>query len=413
MLTHTQPPTYNLRRCRHYTSLNHEQSLRALRFAEPYTEQEDYDEQEPYTHHEHYSVSVPYSEEEQYEENEPYTTIEKQAVPVEVTHTGKTWYGKKKRRTTLETKWVDVEVQKLRPVTRTRTVTKYRTEERTRPVTLYRTVTKQRAVTRYRTATRTVPRTVQYTRPVTDFYQTALEQILEEVRATFRVPVDDVHPDDSVSRVADGMDAVSGGASDDSWSVILRSNQEYGPNCFVQDALFKVCADNDPSNSYFLHACNLVVGTQVVAADGQILQVTQIASHDVEAVLQLAADGVAPLRISPNHRVVVPGGETWARELARGDVIVCNGEQRRSLTEVETIPGPHPVFEIRFQPDAAATSSQLVIGRGTGMKAEFKTGTRDVEHESNQVIVRVLTELRDTLCRALCFGEVRGRPGSL
>ncbi|CAK9026430.1 unnamed protein product [Durusdinium trenchii] len=155
-------------------------------FAEPYTEQEDYDEQEPYTHHEHYSVSVPYSEEEQYEENEPYTTIEKQAVPVEVTHTGKTWYGKKKRRTTLETKWVDVEVQKLRPVTRTRTVTKYRTEERTRPVTLYRTVTRQRAVTKYRTATRTVPRTVQYTRPVTDFYQTALGQIVEEVRATFR-----------------------------------------------------------------------------------------------------------------------------------------------------------------------------------------------------------------------------------
>ncbi|CAE7231344.1 unnamed protein product [Symbiodinium sp. CCMP2592] len=163
----------------------------AFRFAEPYTDQEAYQEQEPYTEQERYTEQVPYTEQEAYEENEPYTVTEYQDVQVEEQRTKRRGglagaLGQRKTYTVQVTKRVPVQVQRQRPVTRQREVTRYRAEERTRPVTKYRAVTRQRDVTRYRTATRTVDRPVEYFLPVEDFHQPALEEILAEVRAEFR-----------------------------------------------------------------------------------------------------------------------------------------------------------------------------------------------------------------------------------
>ncbi|CAE7340319.1 unnamed protein product [Symbiodinium sp. CCMP2456] len=193
-------------------------------FAEPYTDQEAYQKQEPYTEQERYTEQVPYTEQEAYEENEPYIVTEYQSVQVaeeREERSKKTALGQRKTYTVQVTKSVPVQVQRRRPVTRHREVTRYRAEERTRPVTRYRAVTRQRDVTRYRTAMRTVDRTVEYFLPVEDFHQPALEAILAEVRASFRARADVIRPEDSVSQVAAGHAGDSGAeADDDSWSYI-------------------------------------------------------------------------------------------------------------------------------------------------------------------------------------------------
>ena len=296
-----------------------------VRFKEPYTDQEAYEEQEPYTDEERYTKQVPYTEQEAYEENEPYTVTEYQNVQVAEKRTKRRGLLRKKKTYTVQvTKSVPVQVQRLRPVTRHREVTRYRAEERTRPVTRYRAVTRQRDVTRCRTATRTVDRTVEYVLPVEDFHQAALEEILAEVRASFRArasvraPADVVRPEDSVSQVAASHAGDSGveAADDDSWSFI-SSGQGRGPNCFLPDALFQVSASGEAGgheDSYFLHARHLAPGSKVRAADGRTLQVTHVLEHQVSEVLELTSgDFTAPLRISPFHRVVTPGnGEVQA-----------------------------------------------------------------------------------------------------
>ena len=108
-------------------------------------------------------------------------------------------------------------------------------------MTGYRTVTRQRDVTRYRNARRTVSRTVEYFLPVEDFYQTALEQILAEIHASFRAAArDTLRPEDSIPQQQDlAMTPPAG--SDDSLSFVSIS-QGQRANCFVPDALFKVSA---------------------------------------------------------------------------------------------------------------------------------------------------------------------------
>ena len=93
--------------------------------------------------------------------------------------------GGTKTNTWTESKPVTVNVQKFRPVKRSRDVTHYRTVSKTRQVTKYRTVQRTREVTRYRSAARMVEKTVEYRVPLKDFYHQALHQILEEVRGTF------------------------------------------------------------------------------------------------------------------------------------------------------------------------------------------------------------------------------------
>jgi len=82
-------------------------------------------------------------------------------------------------------KQVSVPVTKYRAVTKHRDATAYRQETKTRTVTKYRSVTKHREVTRYRTAKKAVVKTVEYFLPIADFYQLALEQILDEARRAF------------------------------------------------------------------------------------------------------------------------------------------------------------------------------------------------------------------------------------
>ena len=291
-----------------------------VRCAEEYIDQEDYEEQEPYTAHEAYTEQEPYTEQEAYQENEPYTETVYQNIPVDVQHTKRRGglagaLGGRKTYTVQETRSVPVQVQKLRSVTRHRDVTRYRAVQRTREVTRYRPVTRQRGVTRYRTATRMVDRNVEYFLPVEDFYNQALEQILGEVRAGFRAPIDSIRPEDSVSQVsvAASIPGIPGRApsDDDSWSFI--SSARAGPQCFLPEALFQVSAGG-LDDTYFLHAQHLAPGSCVMAADGQTVRVTRVVEHQVPEILELRTGAyTAPLRISPTHRVVTPGqGQTEA-----------------------------------------------------------------------------------------------------
>lgn len=70
-----------------------------VRFKEPYTDQEAYEEQEPYSDEERYTKQVPYTEQEAYEENEPYTVTEYQNVQVAEKRTKRRGLLRKRRRT--------------------------------------------------------------------------------------------------------------------------------------------------------------------------------------------------------------------------------------------------------------------------------------------------------------------------
>jgi len=135
-------------------------------YSEPYTVPEGYQEQEPYT------------DQETYQTPETYTETEMHTVTVQEQR--QKWDGDlgrmlgwKKSYTVDVQKQVPVQVQKVRMVPATRTVTKYREVQRTRNVT------------KYRTATRTLQQTVEYKLPVEDFHHQALEQIIAEIRSTF------------------------------------------------------------------------------------------------------------------------------------------------------------------------------------------------------------------------------------
>lgn len=180
-------------------------------YAEPYLEQEAYEEQEPYSTTETYQEQVPYTYKESYTVQEPYQDTEYHIVTVQESravwkHGGiRRALGEKKTITENVTKQVPVSVTKYKTVAKDRDATGYRQEAKTRNATKYRKLTKHRGVTRYRTATRMVTKSVQYQLPIQDFYQPALDEILAAARRSFTTAavaqVDEVYPAESVSQV--------------------------------------------------------------------------------------------------------------------------------------------------------------------------------------------------------------------
>jgi hypothetical protein len=139
---------------------------------EPYETTETYTEQVPYQDTETYYEDVPYQDTETYQDSEDYTDneyrCETRTRDERVCHDQEDCHivpgrgddgGPRKECTTspacenVSRPYQDcgnVSVRKTRPVTRTRTVTKYRQEQRTRTVTKYRSEQRTRTVTKYR-----------------------------------------------------------------------------------------------------------------------------------------------------------------------------------------------------------------------------------------------------------------------
>jgi len=344
-------------------------------YSEPYQEQEAYQEQEPYNAQESYDEQVPFTYQEAYTVQEPYQDTEYHTVTVqeqrqEWKHGGvRRALGEKKTVTYNVQKQVPVTVTKYREATHYRDATGYRTETQTRTVTRYRQVTRHRNVQRYREATRMVTRAVEYTLPIQDFYQPALDQILAEARRSF-TSENDIHPEDSVSQaVPSHVGSLAVGSAGQSLGAVPDLTDDdgasswisvgAGPHCFAVDALFEVFSG---PCAYLLEAGQLVRGSYVKPAEEnqnvQQLEVQAVSKERSRTLLQLrAGPEAAPLTITPSHRMVVPASDgvgtdiRKAAELRPGDKVMCCGGKVRDITEVRTIEGDFEVVAIKFYPD--------------------------------------------------------------
>jgi len=271
----------------------------------------------------------------------------------------------------------------------------YRTVTETVPqsvevkVTKFRPVTDYRTVTRCSSATRTVSKEVTYHLPIESFFQLALDQVIAEVRATF-ARGDDIGPDDSASMVGPGPAAAAtpplqpagsplagapaapSGAPEGNPPAGASSESQVGSwvsihteaRCFMPDALFRTWAN--PSSPdlgvFFQSAQDLVRGSFVASADEtRTLEVTGVRAHPAEQVVHLhAGEGVAPLKVTPSHRVAVSVDAAGnldfrpAGELQEGDRVLCSGGTARELTRVEILAAEEATaIEISFHPDEA------------------------------------------------------------
>lgn len=245
-------------------------------------------------------------------------------------------------------------------------------------VTKYRRTTQHRIVTRSRTAKRTAFKTIENKRPIEDFHQQALQQVIEEIRCTFgsahREVSMNIDPEDSVSQVALKAAAISDQSADSdpehasSWALVDAADRptltgpaswvsdNSGPHCFVPGTLFKTTAG--PHQDFFLQCQDLVPGSRIVAADdATILEVTKIEMREADHIVMLKA-GDAVLRVTPCHRVVALADDSdnvtedvCAGKLLKGRRILGSGGVPMELTEVQTVSEQIKVFEIAFHPD--------------------------------------------------------------
>ena len=88
-----------------------------------------------------------------------------------------------------------------------------------------------------------------------------------------------------------------------------------GPCCFLTDALFKV---KTPAGIGFCEAKDLQLGSQVVAENGDIIEVKITPEHHVVHEMVELQTASTSLLISPDHRIVVPNKSTVARSSCLG-----------------------------------------------------------------------------------------------
>ena len=91
------------------------------------------------------------------------------------------------------------------------------------------------------------------------------------------------------------------------------------------------------------------------AVHDTLATVRRKAVRENRIVLNIHVDG-ASMRVTPNHRIVVPstdGGvrEVFAQQLNKGDLVMVGDGSTKTITEKECLPDPSLVFEITFHPD--------------------------------------------------------------
>ena len=129
-----------------------------------------------------------------------------------------------------------------------------------------------------------------------------------------------------------------------SWNFVEQGH------CYLPSHLFMVHAENGEQVPMF--AGQLREGTQVVAANGEVVKVRYTPEeHQASEVIKLEA-GNACLVVSPEHRIPVPGGGTCkAQELSVGMPVFLQGEVQAPLTSVYRQQETTRVLKIAFTPD--------------------------------------------------------------
>lgn len=120
--------------------------------------------------------------------------------------------------------------------------------------------------------------------------------------------------------------------------------------CFLPDTFFEVQREN--GERILMRAGQLCAGTRVLAANGQWVEVRKPPEqHEASEVIELAA-GNASLTVSPEHRVVIPGGQSvQATELDVGRKVLLMGGIEATLTSFNRRREPTTVLKIAFTPD--------------------------------------------------------------
>lgn len=185
--------------------------------------------------------------------------------------------------------------------------------------------------------------------------------VLWSIRRRWRPPHPRHPPVQARLMIANRQDAIpaaeglpyqpEGGSSSDrdsdSASSWLFVDQEC---CYLPSHLFMVHAENGEQVPMF--AGQLRAGTQVVAANGEVVTVRYTPEeHQASEVIKLEA-GNACLVVSPEHRIPIPGGGTVkARELSFGMHVFLQGEVQAPLTSVYRKQETTRVLKIAFTPD--------------------------------------------------------------
>jgi len=141
--------------------------------------------------------------------------------------------------------------------------------------------------------------------------------------------------------------------SDSRHSWISVSMDNATARCFLPESLFK-------TEGGYISGRELQKGSHVMAADGiGIVEVVKIDREFSQSIMELRTN-YACLRVTPNHRVVVParsgnrsGSDALARTLEIGDEVLCDAGTVQKLTQVTMMDERAEVLAIAFQPDKA------------------------------------------------------------
>ena len=166
----------------------------------------------------------------------------------------------------------------------------------------------------------------------------------ERMAALSRRP-NTVHPQDSDhASDFDGLPSSISEISGSSWILV------YPTCCFLLDTFFEVQRDN--GERILMRAGQLCAGARVLAANGQWVEVwNPPEQHEVPEVIELVACN-ASLTVSPEHRFIIPGGQTvQATELDVGRKVVLMGGIEATLTSFIRRREPTTVLKIAFTPD--------------------------------------------------------------
>ena len=166
----------------------------------------------------------------------------------------------------------------------------------------------------------------------------------ERMAALSRRP-NTVHPLDSDhASDFDGHPSSISEISGSSWILV------YPTCCFLPDTFFEVQRDN--GERILMRAGQLCAGARVLAANGQWVEVWNPPElHEVPEVIELAACN-ASLTVSPEHRFIIPGGQTvQATELDVGRKVLLMGGIEATLTSFIRRREPTTVLKIAFTPD--------------------------------------------------------------
>jgi len=199
--------------------------------------------------------------------------------------------------------------------------------------------------------------------------------------------------DSAHSVVTERMSDISD--SHHSWISVAMENEN--ARCFLPDSLFKTEVGYIPGH-------DLKKGSRVVAADGiNILEVVGIARDKSQSIMDLRTHG-ACLRVTPNHRVMVPSqsanrssSDALAKTLQIGNKVLCDDGAIQELTHVRMIDEPTEVLAIAFQPDEAVA---VFLAPGAiqtkGVKKEKKRRGGNSKRLANETSNTVLPDISDT-----------------